>query len=319
VVDVRSPAEYEHAHIPSACSLPLFNNEERAIVGTAYKQESKQQAIKLGLDIFGPKMRAMVTEIENLKAKKIFIYCWRGGMRSGGVGWLLDLYGFEVYQLKGGYKAYRNWALGVFEKKYNLTVLGGFTGSGKTYLLQNLEKAGVDIIDLEGIAQHKGSALGGINMPKQDAQELFENKLALALHDKLNASDILIEDESQRIGNLNVPAVFWNQMQISQVIFLEMPFENRLNFLVKEYGILPIEEIQAAVLRIQKRLGGLETKNALGYIEKGDLRSCFSILLAYYDKFYKKGLERKLHVKKVPTSTEDLTENTKLILEHLKK
>jgi tRNA 2-selenouridine synthase len=296
VLDVRSPGEYTHAHIPNAYSLPLFTDKERKVVGTAYKQESKEKAIKIGLDYFGPKMRAMVEEVEELvksKDKKILVHCWRGGMRSGGVAWLLDLYGFDVYQLTGGYKAYRNWVLSQFERPYEITILSGNTGSGKTPLLDELEKSGMQMIDLEALAHHKGSALGGINQPPQPSQEMFENLLAEKLSAKILEKNILLEDESQRIGNVNIPNVLWQKMKISELLYLQIPFEERLKYLVEEYGKLPFEELKSAILRIQKRLGGLETKNAIQHLEDQNLKGCFGILLRYYDRWYEKGLKAK--------------------------
>jgi tRNA 2-selenouridine synthase len=296
VLDVRSPDEHIHAHIPNAYNLPLFSNEERKVVGTAYKQESKERAIKIGLDYFGPKMRRMVEEVEGLlknETKKILVHCWRGGMRSGGVAWLLDLYGFDVYQLDGGYKAYRNWVVQQFEKPYVFKILGGNTGSGKTYLLNELKNYNIQVVDLEAIARHKGSALGGINQPTQPSQEMFENILAAKLSDNNLALDIWLEDESQRIGNLNIPNLIWNNMKESELYYLTVPFQERLNFLVREYGDLPKIEIYNAVLRIQKRLGGLETKNTLRYLEEDNFYECFRILLKYYDKYYERGLSKK--------------------------
>jgi tRNA 2-selenouridine synthase len=189
MLDVRSPGEYQHAHLPGAVSLPLFTNEERKVVGTAYKQVSREKAIKYGLDFFGPKMRAMVEEVERLlkqktkdqKSETVYLYCWRGGMRSGAVAWLLDLYGFNVMVLAGGYKAFRNWVLEQLEHPYPLQVLGGYTGSGKTALLQELKNKGEAIIDLEQLANHKGSAFGKVDDGKQPTQELFENRLAIEL------------------------------------------------------------------------------------------------------------------------------------------
>jgi tRNA 2-selenouridine synthase len=320
VFDVRSPGEYTHAHIPNAYSLPLFTDEERKVVGTAYKQESKEKAIKIGLDYFGPKMRAIVEEVEELTKntnKKILVHCWRGGMRSGGVAWLLDLYGFEVYQLSGGYKAYRNWVIGQFEKPYDFKVVSGNTGSGKTYLLHKLENNGLQIVDLEGLAKHKGSALGGINQPPQPSQEMFENLLAEQLAKKNIERPILLEDESQRIGNLNIPNIIWQKMKESDLGYLQIPFDERLKFLVKEYGDLPQEELKNAVLRIQKRLGGLETKNTLRHLEDNDFSGCFGILLRYYDKWYEKGLNAKEKGKifKLEGKSVDEEENAKILMQ----
>lgn len=318
LLDVRSPAEYNHAHIPGAVSLPLFNDEERAVVGTEYKQVSRQAAIKIGLDYFGPKMRAMVERVEKLIVDRcsfddnktnnrqqttgnVFVYCWRGGMRSGAVAWLLNLYGFDVTVLIGGYKAFRNRVLKSFEQPYAFKILGGYTGSGKTEILQRLKENGEKVICLESLASHKGSAFGNINMPPQPAQEMFENLLGMQLEFlniqqstvndiKEQAFTIWLEDESQRIGTINIPAAIWKTMRSSPVYFLDIPFEERLKHIAEEYSLCSKESLADAIERIKKRLGGLETKNALQFLEDGNFTECFCILLSYYDKFYLKGL-----------------------------
>ncbi len=311
VLDVRSPAEYNHAHIPGATSLPLFSDEERKVVGTAYKQQGRQVAIKIGLDYFGVKMSRMVQQVEALIAEHdqhgphhagnavpLLVHCWRGGMRSAGVAWLLDLYGFKVFTLAGGYKAYRKWARDQFELPHPITVLGGYTGSGKTQVLALLKRAGVPVIDLENISNHKGSAFGGMGEPPQPQQEMFENLLAEALAStasKANqqpaaAATIWIEDESQRIGNLKIPDSFWKQMRSSEVLFLDIPFGERLDHLTAVYGRFEKEKLVNAIIRIQKRLGGLETKNAVQFLIEDNHKECFRILLTYYDKWYGKAL-----------------------------
>ena len=302
VIDVRSEAEYEHAHIPSAWNLPLFNNEERKIVGTIYKQTSREDAIKKGLEFFGPKMKEMILFVENKMKeinpsnKTILVHCWRGGMRSAGVAWLLDLYGFKVYTLVGGYKAYRNWVLKMLDSRPKLKILGGYTGSGKTIVLDGLKKLSQKVIDLEGLAGHRGSAFGNIGLPKQPTQEMFENKLAVEIHkigSEENDVSIWLEDESQRIGTVNIPQSFWLHMRKSDIHFIEIPFESRLNYLVETYGKLEMSELKSATERIQKKLGGLETKTALAFLDENNLHGAFSILLKYYDKLYSKGLESR--------------------------
>jgi tRNA 2-selenouridine synthase len=341
VLDVRSPSEYTHAHIPNAQSLPLFNDEERKIVGTAYKQQSKQIAIKLGLDFFGPKLNHILEQVEqfansnekSLESQKkingvnkkevadqpitnqpILLHCWRGGMRSAGVAWLLDLYGFTVYTLVGGYKAYRNWVLQQFEKGYHFKIIGGYTGSGKTLLLDALAKENNATIDLEGLANHKGSALGGIGQAPQPTQEMFENLLAIQLFEKniINSNEqtfnppsegqalqpstfkiIWLEDESQRIGNLQIPMSLWYIMRSSKVYFFDIPFEERLNYLTQEYGVQKKDGLVNAIMRIQKRLGGLETKTAINFLLENNFKESFRILLTYYDKYYLKGLHNR--------------------------
>jgi tRNA 2-selenouridine synthase len=319
VLDVRSPGEYAHAHIPGAISLPLFTDEERKVVGTAYKQQSKEQAIKIGLKYFGPKMVAMVEEVEALVNKckpandsltndpmTVIVHCWRGGMRSAGVAWVLSLYGFKVYTIVGGYKAYRGWVRIQFENTYNFNILGGYTGSAKTKLLYLLANKQQQIIDLEGLASHKGSAFGKIGMPKQPSQEMFENVLAEALFVATTKPPtanctIWLEDESQRIGDVMLPDAIWKQMRSSPVYFLDIPFEERLNYLVKDYGKGQTEEFVNAVIRIKKRLGGLEAKTAINHLMEGEMKEAFRVLLTYYDKWYKKGLYSRENIDKLLT------------------
>jgi tRNA 2-selenouridine synthase len=332
VLDVRSPGEYNHAHFPGAYSLPLFTDEERKVVGTAYKQQGRQPAIKIGLDYFGLKMKKMVEDAEailrdhkpaaksqnsGLEKQSILVHCWRGGMRSAGVAWLLDLYGLKVYTLAGGYKAFRGWVLQQFEKPYKFRIIGGYTGSGKTDVLKELAKRR-QVIDLEGLAHHKGSAFGALGEEKQPAPEMFENELALELN-KLSADDtIWLEDESRRIGDINLPLALWNTMRNSPVYFLDIPFEERLDYITAGYGKYKQEDLINAVIRIQKRLGGLNTKNAIGYLLEKNTKESFRILLAYYDKFYSGSLQTRENLEQlltlVPCEKVDAKVNTQKVL-----
>lgn len=295
VIDVRSPKEYKHAHIPTAVSIPLFSDEERAIVGTAYKQVSRETAIKYGLDFFGPKMRRIVEQVEGLlsdkSTKEVIVHCWRGGMRSAAVAWLLDMYGCKVYTIIGGYKSFRNKVITILGEDRPYTILGGYTGSAKTEILQSIKKLKAEVIDLEGIAHHKGSAFGAIGQSAQPSQEMFENILALALKeaDRKN-KPIWLEDESQRIGTLNIPAQMWDVIRKKPVVFVDIDFEKRLEHIQHTYGKLNKGDLAAAIVRIKKRLGGLETKTALNYLTEDNTKECFRILLTYYDKLYHKAL-----------------------------
>lgn len=302
IIDVRSESEFEHAHIPNALSIPLFNNEERKVVGTTYKQQSKEAAIKKGLEYFGPKMKEIIVQVEKIIKKKksdertIIVHCWRGGMRSAGVAWLLDLYGFKIFTLIGGYQAYRNWVLNQFTKNWKFNILGGYTGSGKTIILEELQRLNEPVIDLESIAGHKGSAFGRIGLPEQPSSEMFENILATLLQEKENKfpeKNIWLEDESQRIGGVSIPHMLWQTIRSQDVYFINIPFEERLIYLVKTYGELNRQELIDAIQRIQKKLGGLETKTAIEFINNNDILNSFRILLAYYDKLYKKSLEKR--------------------------
>jgi tRNA 2-selenouridine synthase len=326
ILDVRSPLEYAHAHMKNAYSLPLFSDEERKVVGTAYKQQGKKPAIKLGLNYFGVKMAAMVGEVEALLAaspdpnnKLVLVHCWRGGMRSAGVAWLLDLYGYTVYTLAGGYKAYRNWVLAQFTIPYQCKVLGGFTGSGKTETLHALQALKEPIIDLEGLAHHKGSAFGNLGQPMQPSQEQFENILAQLLF-KIHTEHayVWVEDESRRIGLVNIPAPLFEQMRKSKVYFLDIPFSQRLQFIVSGYGKFEKDKLMTAILRIKKRLGGLETKTAINFLIEDDVVSSFSVLLTYYDKLYLKGANNRenpeLLIQKIEVADIDLSANAATLL-----
>lgn len=330
LVDVRSPGEYEHAHIPGAHPLPLFNNEERALVGTTYKQQSREAAIKIGLPFFGNKMLALVETVQqyikeqknetDISSPTIVVHCWRGGMRSAAVAWLLDLYGYRVLQLTGGYKSYRNWVQQQFLIPYSIKVVGGYTGSGKTETLLELKKKNNAIIDLEGLAKHKGSAFGAIGQPAQPSQEMFENLLAQELLKEASLEKTLwVEDESQRIGTVMVPPTFFKQMRNSVCYFLTIPFEDRLNFILSGYGGFNKQDLLDATLRIQKRLGGLETKNAVQFLIEDNRRAAFAILLAYYDKWYVKNSSPstppKFSIVPVVSATVDPTVNSKLLEE----
>lgn len=342
VLDVRSPGEYQHAHIPGALSLPLFTDDERRVVGTTYKQQSREDAIKVGLDFFGPKMRKMVEEVEavftnrvsHAKSEKekfspnsVLVHCWRGGMRSAGVAWLLDLYGFKVYTLTGGYKAYRNHVLQCIRNTPKLKVLGGYTGSGKTFILNELQKRDEKVIDLEALACHKGSAFGAIGQPAQPSQEMFENLLGHELWKVTNASleensdnAIWLEDESQRIGLINLPPDLWHKMREATLYFIDIPFEERLEHVVNYYGSLDKEKMINAVIRIRKRLGGLETKTAINFLLEDNVRECFRVLLKYYDKYYFKALNNRKDIdkviKKVPCENVDAIQNADALLKH---
>lgn len=349
VIDVRSPGEYKHAHIPGAYSLPLFTDEERKIVGTTYKQQSREQAIKIGLDLFGPKMRKIVEEVESLiknsvpvegasrhptpDSRLVFLYCWRGGMRSAAIAWLLDLYGFKVYTLVGGYKKFRSHVLDTFKLPFQFKILGGYTGSGKTGLLKSLKQRGEKIVDLEAIANHKGSAFGNIGMPIQPTQEMFENLLSRELRAVSQEQDTLssefsigglrsiwLEDESQRIGHVNIPSELWKNMRRSPVYFIDIPFEERLKNITEEYGCLDKPQVIDAILRIREKLGGLNAKNAILLLEEENTKESFRILLEYYDKFYLKALHNREEVNSLLQRIECksvTSENAGLLISHL--
>ncbi|MDQ4139977.1 MAG: tRNA 2-selenouridine(34) synthase MnmH [Bacteroidota bacterium] len=322
VLDVRAPKEFIEGHIPNAQSLPLFTDEERKQVGTTYKQINKEQAILLGLDLFGPKMSAMVRQVETLApGKEVMLHCWRGGMRSAGVAWLLDLAGFKVNLLRDGYKAFRRSVLQTFTQSLPLVVIGGLTGSGKTEILQELQKLGEQVIDLEKLAHHRGSAFGGIGQPMQPTVEQFENDLGVTLFQLKSSLRIWIEDENSVIGRLNLPQPLYNQMQQAPLVKLEVPKTARIQKLANDYRSVDKVMLQQAIERIKKRLGGLAYKEALQAIEEGDIEKMVDLALVYYDKAYSYQLANKLTEKIITVSLPkiDAPENAQEILEVVQK
>lgn len=292
--DVRTPAEFIQGHIPKAQNLALFSNEERAVVGTIYKQESPKAAMLKGLEFVGPKMRPLIEQVEaSTNSKTVAVHCWRGGKRSGSVGWLLGMGGFEVHTIAGGYKAYRNHILQQFHSlELNLIILGGKTGAGKTKILKALANNGEQIIDLEDLAHHKGSAFGFIGEGPSPSVEQFENNLFHALSALDLTKRIWVENESRRIGNVLIPQGFWEQMQTASLINIELPFEVRLAVSLENYTTKETKELQKAFHNIRKRLGGQNLQNALTFLEEGNLKAAASIALKYYDKQYQYMLDK---------------------------
>lgn len=306
VADVRTPAEFMQGHIPGACNLPLFSNEERVQVGTTYKQAGKEAAILLGFDLTGSKWSGFIRQaMEIAPQKKITVHCWRGGMRSGAMAWALNLYGFEVYLLEGGYKSHRRWTLRQFEKPYKIWVIGGMTGSGKTRTLQQLGSMGEQVIDLEDIAQHQGSSYGTLNKLTQPTQEQFENNLSRQLHRLDPQREIWVEDESLTIGKCTIPRPLWDQMQTSFLFQLQAPLEQRVRALVHEYGSLDKTFLSECTDRIRKRLGTEQTKQAISAIQEGRMEDFIRIVLVYYDKCYRKGVNVRMKERILPVNIED--------------
>ena len=304
--DVRAPAEFEQGHLPGAFNIPLFSNEERVQVGTTYKQAGKEAAILLGFDLTGSKWSGFIRQaLAIAPEKKIAVHCWRGGMRSGAMAWALDLYGFDVYLLEGGYKHFRRWALRQFEEVYPLSVVGGMTGSGKTRILSQLKAMGEQVIDLEELAQHQGSTYGTLNRLVQPTQEQFENELARQLYGMDRSKRIWIEDESSSIGRRLIPRPLWKQMQTALLFDLQVPADQRIHSLVQEYGSLDKEFLVECTDRISKRLGSKQAKYAIAAIREGQMEEFIRQVLVYYDKTYRKGLSSRKPEGIIPVPAED--------------
>lgn len=321
MIDVRSPGEFERGHIPGARDHALFTDEERAVVGTLYKQLGRDAAVLEGLRIVGPKLAGIVERARALAPDgRIRVHCWRGGERSGSVAWLLDKSGFtEVLTLKGGYKAFRNHVLASFTKPVDLRVLGGYTGTGKTETLRHLRERGEQVIDLEGLAHHKGSSYGAIGEAPQPTTEHFENLLWNELRQRDATRPTWVEDESLMVGRVKIPEPFFQQMRDAILFFAEMPREERAERLVMDYGKYPKEQLAEATKRIEKRLGPQHCKAALAALAADDLFTVAMITLTYYDKTYLRGasLRDPARVIDLPASAHDLRGLAERLIAHV--
>ena len=301
LIDLRSPAEFAQGHIPGATNLPLFDNDERAEIGTLYKQQGRQVAVLRGLALVGPRMEGLGTALlaalaEHRTASSaaahphnapcLRLHCWRGGMRSGSVAWLAGQIGLPVLLLEGGYKAYRHWVLERFERPWPLRLLGGRTGSGKTDLLLALRERGVAVLDLEGRANHRGSSFGALGLPPQPSSEHYENLLAADLASLEGAGEIWLEAESSQVGRCRIPVGLWRQMKEAEALQVERPLEWRVEQLVEVYGCQDPIDLAEATQRIAKRLGPQRTALALEAIAAADWASACRQMLDYYDRCY---------------------------------
>ena len=291
IIDVRSPSEFLQGHIPGAINLPLFDDEERKKVGILYKNSGRDASVLLGLEIVGPKMAGLVKELKkNIHGKDILLHCWRGGMRSKGMAWLFETAGFNASVLQGGYKSYRAYIRKQLGEPVKLVILGGYTGSGKSEILEFIGQSGEQVLDLEKIAHHKGSAFGDLGQKIQPTNEQFENNLYFELHKLDLNSRIWVEDESRGIGTVSIPEPFYIKMKDSLLLFIDVKKKIRVDRLVNEYAGFNVSFLESAIRRISQRLGGLNMKLAIDSLYNKDFKTSASILLDYYDKAYLKGV-----------------------------
>jgi tRNA 2-selenouridine synthase len=297
LIDVRTPHEFSQGHIPGALNVPIFSDAERAEIGLLYKKAGSQKAVLLGLKIIEGRLSQFAAElIERCKnARMVTVYCWRGGMRSSSVLWLLNTLSLNAVRIEGGYKGFRTYWRSLFAKKWKCCLLSGKTGSGKTRVIQEFEKIGGQVVDLEFLAGHRGSAFGGLGLSFQPSQEQFENLLGLRLHDTDLGLPILIEDENRTIGRLAIPHEFWLTMKKAPIALLETPIDERVKSLSKLYGEKGnrpglIEGFQ----KIEKRLGSERTIQAIARLKTGDIKQACILALEYYDKAYTYQLEQRI-------------------------
>jgi tRNA 2-selenouridine synthase len=297
-VDVRTPAEFAQGHIPGAVNLPLLRDEERAEVGTLYVQSGRMPAVLAGLRCVGARLADLAESLAHLAEKAgdegIVLHCWRGGMRSQSVAWLAETIGLRnIRVLPGGYKSYRRWALASIGLDRAIHVVSGLTGSGKTHVLHALARQGENVIDLEALAHHKGSAFGSLGEAPQPTQEQFENDLALAWHRTQPASPVWIEDESRTVGKRVIPAQLWEAKIQAPHFVLQISDDARIAHLCSVYQNHPPQVLVEVIRGIAKRLGNDRVAAAVAAVEQGDMATACRIVLAYYDRTYHNSIQKK--------------------------
>ncbi len=293
-VDVRSPLEFAEDHLPGAINVPLLDNDERAEIGTIHKQQGPHQARERGLELTAHRFPEMVRTIAAAaQGRPLLVYCWRGGLRSKTVATILELAGYQALQLTGGYKSFRNQVAGYFfpfEPRSPLVVLHGMTGIGKTTLLTHLKEKGGFVVDLEGLACHRGSAFGQLGLTQNLSQKRFETLLWDAVRKAPPGEPLIVEGESERIGRVSLPGDFYQKMAAGVRVWCSASLDTRVRRLVEEYGLPEYKEDMAVALqRIRKKLGGKICDQLAGNLERWELEPFMTGLVCdYYDKVYYK-------------------------------
>ena len=305
LVDVRTPAEFAEATIPGAINVPIFSNEERAEVGTLYKQEGKAIARTRGVELVAPKIPELLASIREAHANgtgPIIIFCWRGGMRSRAMTAFLELAGTPARQLSGGHKAFRRRVLddltaGIWGR---ILVLRGMTGVGKTVMLTHLAAEGYPVIDLEGLANHRGSAFGGLGLPDQPGQKRFEALLREELLKFKDSKYILVEGESRHIGRIQVPPVLFAAMQLEPSIWLEASLDFRVRCILDDYPAVEQARVtfERPIRALKERLGNEKVNHLLDLLHNGTWDELVrELMVNYYDPLYQHTFpERRIKV-----------------------
>jgi len=315
---VRSPGEFQQGHIPGANNIPLFDNDERARVGTTYVKIGKEPAIELGKSIAGEKTDYYLEAIRKVvPEKQMLLHCWRGGMRSAKIAAFFAENGYKVFVLEGGYKAYRGFIRKQFSSGRPMFLIGGYTGSGKTDILKEIGELGHQIIDLEALACHKGSNFGHLGQLAQPTTEQFENDLFLQWAELEPLRPLWLEHESMGIGSIYLPDTFRAAMLNGLLFFIDVPKADRIQRLVQEYACFEKAELQSVLEHLSKFMGSYQSREALLALHNDDFVKVADLTLGYYDKLYENSLARRpvRKIVKVPLVSGSVAEHAKLILE----
>jgi tRNA 2-selenouridine synthase len=301
IIDARSPAEYAEDHLPGAVNWPVLDNDERREVGTEYVQVSAFDAKKIGAAMVAKRIGELLQMHVQDKPRdwQPLVYCWRGGKRSGTLAWFLDQIGFRTSLVQGGYKAFREQVreqLATLPLRFDYVVIAGRTGSGKTRLLQALAAQGAQVLDLEALARHRGSVLGGLPFEAQPTQKAFETQVWTALCAFDPARPVYVESESRKIGQLQVPTALLDRMRSAgRVVMVTMPDDARVQLLLEEYGFFAnqLERFCGHLDTLVELRGREAVKHWQGLARAGRWAEVFGELMRlHYDPLYLKSIER---------------------------
>ena len=301
VIDARSPAEFAEDHLPGAVNWPVLDNDERREVGTEYVQGSAFDARKRGAAMVAHRIGELLDAHVRDKPRnwQPLVYCWRGGKRSGTLAWFLDQIGFRTSVLEGGYKAFREQVreqLATLPLQFSYGVIAGRTGSGKTRLLQALAEAGAQVLDLEGLARHRGSVLGGLPHEPQPTQKAFDTQLWSALSALDPSRPVYVESESRKIGRLQVPTALLERMRAhGRVVMVTMPDAARVQLLVEEYGFFAdqLERFCGHLETLTDLRGHATVQQWQALARAGRWAEVFAALMhSHYDPLYLKSMQR---------------------------
>ncbi len=302
VVDIRSPSEYREFHIPGAVNVPLFSDEEKRIIGEIYRLEGQEIAKEEGLKIISPKLYNFYLKFRELNSlgKEIVVYCWRGGMRSMAMCSFISGMGIPVLRLKGGYRAFRKYILESLDRlieSKNFIVITGKTGVGKTKILRILKEEGFPVLDIEGLAKDRGSAFGKVGISERLSQKMFDSLLFFELRN-IKEGNVIVEDESRRIGNIHLPEKLVGKIEKGFRIEINTTFENRINIIKNEYlRNVRYEEIKSSIFKISKYIGKEHLNYLLKLLEERKYEEISEFLMKnYYDRKYKRVRKEDLYI-----------------------
>lgn len=301
LIDVRTPLEFAETTIPGAINVPIFSNEERALVGTTFKQQGRMVARRLGVELVSPKIPELIERVDGARQGHqgpVIVFCWRGGMRSLAISSFLNLAGIPARQLAGGHKGFRRMVVDFFEQQEwpPVYVLRGLTGVGKTRALHALSDRGLPVVDLEGLANHRGSAFGALGLEPQPSQKMFEALLWDRLDHLKDEKNLITEGESLHIGRLTVPKRFHQAMQVQTSLWLTASLETRTQVILEEYPALDQlrEQFKKPLASLKERLGKEKLKELEELLNQGQWQQLVhELMVYYYDPLYLHTLPEK--------------------------